>query len=349
SSEDGGETWHNDDFSISPELKEVYHFDPMTAYDPVNGKMYAGALTTNFSGPDFKNIYIKSWDLNTDTHNGPFIQPINTDKVWMTTDNKGGLYMAEGLFKEYFLYSNDFGVSFEPVNTGVSGQISPYPEVDDSGCLHIIDYNGYKRCDGLGGFEAVDAPNTSLELFDMGDYLPGEFRALPLRLIAFHPNGQTFIIYTELAAKGSDQIAIWMSQSSDGIVWSTPWIISPDVAGDRFLPWFEIDQQGGIHVSYADTRNNLQPDNGPEAYVDMYYSYSNDLGQSWQETRVTPTPLEVPTLTWGGYFFGDYLEMALANSSTLYLAFPWFQGSGDMDMYVAKIQHDDLIFAHDFE
>jgi len=148
----------------------------------------------------------------------------------------------------------------------------------------------------------------------------------------------------------SDDVAQWMSRSTDdGQTWDTPWIITPDIPGDRILSWIEIDENGGIHVSYMDTRNVVQNDSSPDAYLDMYYSYSTDKGQSWAETRVTPSSLFVPELIWGVPFIGDYNEMSVGNSESVFLSFPWSTESGEIDMYVAKKQRIDLIFRDGFE
>lgn len=346
---DGGSSWLNDDFSIHPEVDEKFHFDPMTAYDPVNKVMYAGGLTNQFTPPNDTSYYLKRWDLNTNLVSGPYETFVSSiDKDWLAVSQTGDVVMVEGFNNQNLRVSVDQGETFQDMFHG--GQFfSPQPEFDSNDCLHIIGFLDFVRCDGQGGFESVVAPNTSLHLFDMDTYLPGSFRSIPLRLIAFHPNGDAFIIYPDLKTPQSDQIVLWMSRSVDGDNWQAPWIISPDVPGDRFLPWLEIDSTGGIHISYADTRNHVVPDNNPNVGVDMYYSYSNDLGQSWQEARVTPSTLMIPDLVWGDYFFSDYLEMSVGNANAVFMAFPWFDGTGDMDMYVAKKIVNDLIFFDGFE
>jgi|GEM_PF-6292546 len=346
---DGGDNWLNDDFSIHPEIDEMYHFDPMTAYDPVNGIMYAGGLTTQFVSPFATSYYLKRWNLNTGLVSGPYETLVTSiDKDLLTVSQTGDVVMVDGIGNPNMRISSDEGQTFQDVFHG-GDFLSPQPEFDLNDCLHIIGFLNYVRCDGQGGFESVVAPNTSLHLFDMDMYLPGSFRAIPLRLIGFHPNGDAFIIYPDLETPQSDQVALWMTRSTDGNNWQTPWVISPDVPGDRFIPWFEIDSSGGLHISYADTRNHVVPDNDPNVGVDMYYSYSNDLGQSWQETRLTPTTMIIPPLVWGDYFFSDYLEMSVGNPDAVFLAFPWFDGTGDMDMYVAKKITDDLIFMNGFD
>ena len=346
---DGGNSWLSNDFSIHPAVDEKFYFDPMTAYDPVNEVMYAGGLTNQFIPPHETSYYLKRWDLNTNVVSGPYETLVSSiDKDWLVVSQTGDVVMVDGITNQNFRVSMDQGETFQDMFHG--GQFfSPQPEFDLNDCLHIIGFADFVRCDGKDGFESVQAPNTSLHLFDMDMYLPGTFRAIPLRLIGFHPNGDAFIIYPDLKTAQSDQVVLWMSRSADGDNWQTPWVISPDLPGDRFLPWFEIDSAGGMHLSYADTRNHVVPDNDLDVGVDMYYSYSNDLGQSWQETRVTPSTLMLPELIWGDYFFSDYFEMSVGNPDAVFMSFSWFDGTGDMDMYVAKKIIDDLIFMNGFE
>ena len=181
--------------------------------------------------------------------------------------------------------------------------------------------------------------------------VPGTFRSIPLRLLAVQPDGDLFIVYPDLTDFNSQDMAIWMSRSSDdGKTWSPPWIVTPDVPGDRLLPWLEIDELGGIHLSYVDTRNVTQDDLSPDAFVDLYYSVSSDDGQTWHESRVTPSTLDIPELVWGDYLFSDYLEMSVGNSNAVFLSFPWSPNSGAMNMYVAKkYLVSDLIFQTGFE
>jgi hypothetical protein len=345
-STDGGQAWVNDDFSILPEVTSVFHYDPMTAYDSVNEIIYAGGIMvdTNYSENSF---YVKKWNLETDMievtrRSGLY------DKFLMTVNDEK-LYLVEGLERSYYLVSDDFGASFSEIewNEELGGFTSPQPIFDHEGCMYVVGYSNFLKCDDNGDLKKVNAPTTSLTLFNMDFYLPGAFRSIPLRLIGFHPSDNKIImIYPDLVSAGSQDVAIWMTQSEDGVVWQEPWIITPDVPGDRFLPWLVVDSKGGIHVSYADTRNMDPNDAESEVLIDMYYSYSSDLGETWSESKVTPTPLQVPSLDiWGDYFFSDYLEMTVADSGDVYMAFPWFDGTGDMDMYVAKKQNDTADFS----
>lgn len=337
-STDYGQTWKNDPFSIMPENDDIYHFDPITAYDPITETIYAGGHTVNYFNSAENSIYIKNWDLQNNeiqaanVHNWGFI-----DKGWLAVDPSGVLVLIEGLTGQRYWASNNKAASFFESNTGVSFT-SPYPSYDKTGCLHIIDYTNYIKCDNEGGFINIDVPYSSLSLEVMGSYLPGTFRAIPLTFIGFGPDNTAYIVYPDLKSPDSNDIALWMTKSSDHVTWEEPFIITPNVTGDRFFPWMKVDDGGRIHLSYADTRSSEYNDGDLDVSFDMYYSYSDDGGSTWFETRITPYPLEISPnmLTWGTDFIGDYLELSVPNEKDVYLALPWYTESGDIDLYVAK-------------
>ena len=350
-STDGGNSWINESFSPNPHIQDIFHFDPMTAYDAHNNILYAGGMTISFTDSARNSFYFYEWDINNNSINGPFQHFVQSlDKGWATVDNNGRLWFTENRNTPRF--SDDGGRNFNSaVIQGGSSAFTPQPRVDANNCVHIMDISAYYRCDGQGSFNLIrNTALSSIPGFLMGFDIPGTFRALPLTLMAIHPNGDLYTVYPDYDTPDSGDIALWMTRSQDnGNTWQAPWIVSPNVSGDRFLPWIEIDPQGGIHLMYMDTRHSILPDNSPEAELDIYYSYSQNGGQNWQESRVTPISMDVPELIWGDYFLSDYIEMTVANNA-VFLSFPWSNTSGDMDVYVARrFLGDDLIFENDFE
>jgi len=105
-----------------------------------------------------------------------------------------------------------------------------------------------------------------------------------------------------------------------------------------------------MYVIFFDTRNGTQVDTATDATLDVFYQYPSDLGQTWQETRVTPVSFTTPTLVWGNYFLTDYISMSVTNND-IYLAFPWSNQADHMDMYFAKKLNNrpDIIFTNGFE
>ncbi len=349
-SNDGGQTWTNQFISPLSQVENVHHFDPMTAYDPVNKLMYFGGMTT-FLGPENNTFYVYRRNLENDAQQGPYFVNGSFDKGWMAVDDDGSLVMVENTQGAFS--SMDFGESFFPL-LNINELFTPQPRFFGE-CFYIADtVVMYKSCNDQP-LTTIDAPFSAaaLNLFINDQLIPGYFRLVPLRLLAVHPDGDLFIIYVDSTILDGTDYAVWMSRSGDnGETWDTPWIITPDIQADQLLPWIEIDQQGGIHVSYLDTRNGDQTDDSLEAHLDMYYSYSSDKGMTWHESRVTPTSLFVESDYWGNnYFFSDYLEMSVGNPEAVFLSFPWSPepDATDLDMYVAKKVLSDLIFEDNFE
>jgi hypothetical protein len=107
--------------------------------------------------------------------------------------------------------------------------------------------------------------------------------------------------------------------------------------GDQFFPWVEADPNGGVHVLYLDTRNTAQNDNQTNGWIDAYYAFSEDDGDSWQEFRLTDESWNSDDdgLNRSSQFIGDYLGMAVTDST----AWPVYPdtSNGDADTYTNEI------------
>ena len=350
-STDGGETWSTVNIDSLPNTVERFHFDPMTTYDETNNILYAGGSLVGYDGfPGSSNVddsmFLYKWQLDNDSVSGPFKTFVTTpDKSWITAASDGKLYMAHRYGIDV---STDNGENFSRILN--ESFFAAHPRVKDGDCLIVTDIEKIVTCDN-GELVVHNINFNSITANMGGDLVPGTFRVFPFVQNAIHNNGEIFVVYTDLKNSSSDELTIYMAKSNDNaLTWSDPWVIAPDITGDQFIPWVEIDDQGGIHVIYYDTRNGNEPDTSPNATLDVYYSYSDDLGQTWQETRVTPTSFTTPELIWGDYFLTDYLSMSVANNQ-VYLAFPWSTEPNQMHMYFAKksINTTDLIFESSFE
>ncbi len=117
-----------------------------------------------------------------------------------------------------------------------------------------------------------------------------------------------------------------------------PKVIVPDPVGsgeykcaDQWFPWMTIDGNGTLHVVFFDNRNTPDDDDPPECLsetvppnqrrddscamtFDLYYTYSDDLGDNWS------APQRITTVQEGGstyimrpsgnYFIGDYIGVS---------------------------------------
>lgn len=346
-STDGGITWSYIDIDTTPNIIDIFHFDPMTAYDHANQIIYAGGMAKSFTSPVNDGIFLYRWNLNDNLTSGPFkhFKPA-PDKGLVSVDNNGDVFVAhfQGIEK-----STDYGETF---NTLISqSYVAPHPRFNSTNCLIITDMEKTSRCSNTGIDTQPQAFSSLSNFGEAGEYIPGSFRVYAMVQNAITNNDEIFAVYTDLKHPNSSETTIYMTKSTDeGQNWSTPWQISPSITGDQFLPWIEIDSNNVIHVVYFDTRNMPQPDTDNTATLDLYYSFSQDLGQTWQETRVTPTSFTTPDLIWGDYFFTDYVSMSVSNSH-VYIAFPWSENANQMHMYLAtkEIEQEDIIFLHGFE
>ncbi len=362
-STDAGHTWQYIDMTPFPSIVERFHFDPMVISDNENDIMYAGLALKGFSGVggssnENDGFYMYRWDLLTDEVNGPFeTTGIGfVDKGWLTVKD-GDIYRthATGLdlssdMAENFTVQSEYGSFFNSYHN-----INPH----DNDCLFITDINRVVTCDTNGNVLSIarnfSSINLPFEYFANDGDVPGTFRVAISIQNDIHPNGEIFVVYADIdpqgVINGTTDIALYMVKSSDnGMTWSLPWIISSHAGSDKMIPWVEIDDLGGIHVVYFDTRHGQQNDTSEIAELDLYYQYSDDLGLSWQETRITPTSLTTPDLIWGDYFFSDYISMNVINDH-INIAFPWSDTQGQMHMYFAQkpFNVSDEIFINGFE
>ena len=124
-----------------------------------------------------------------------------------------------------------------------------------------------------------------------------------------------------------DQIAF--AKSTDGgETWSTPVRINREPSTQAFTPAIRVDDQGNIGVTYYDFRND-----NPATYAvetDLWFLRSSDGGQTWSETRVTPSSFDMRIAPFaGGYFLGDY--QGLTAYSDQFVAYSTLTNPGFVD------------------
>lgn len=245
--------------------------------------------------------------------------------------------------------STDLGESFTTISN--ESYFAPHPRFNHENCLIITDMMKSSQC-SPNGIVTQNQVFSSLGFFNqLNDFIPGNFRVNAFAQNVIASNNDVYAVYTDLKSTNSNDTTLYMTSSNDnGHNWSTPWRITTDINGDQIMPWIEIDSNDGIHLVYLDTRNVSQSDSNNVATFDLYYSYSNDLGLTWQETRVTPTSFTTPDLFWGDYFFSDYISMSVTDNHVL-IAFPWAQELNQMHMYLAskEFKQADLIYFNGFE
>src|SRR3989441_1143564 len=123
---------------------------------------------------------------------------------------------------------------------------------------------------------------------------------------AVGPEGNLYVV--SVAANGNLGDVFFMQSTNQGGIWSAPMVISDDSTGHaQFFPWIAIADDGTIHVTYADRRDD--PD---DAFYDVFYTSSVDLGATFAPGAPATDTANTPS--W--YFIGDYFGLALSSGGT---------------------------------
>ncbi|MCP3958203.1 MAG: hypothetical protein GY719_10160 [bacterium] len=360
---DGGETWT--DFLLRPPGAPVtsYEADPMTAYDPRTGFMWAGAIT--FGSPG--NIYVARKAPGAAVFDPVvFVHQENLlDKGWMAAGPAPGDPSATRLYVTYNLglqASADLGATWSgilPLDFGV-GYL---PRVGPGGELYIAYWDfedGVMLQRSLDGGATVSDPITIAQRLDFwdaqdGSRFPGRFRAAALTYLAVDPiDGVLYCVYfdTTEVVEGQANVDTYFTRSSDqGDTWEVPRVIHGDSSppGDQFFPWLEVDTDGRLHLMFFDTRNTPQLDDVEAGFVDVYYATSSDRGDSWTEVRLTPVSFTSAGTEDFGFeqFLGDFVGLAVAGDKVV-AVYP-ATVNGDLDIFARSIELNGSIFADGFE
>lgn len=363
---DGGETWHETvvrppEATDDPEETEA---DPMTAYDPRTGFFWVGGLSFR----ENRNLFVARKDpgvLEPDPSR-------RTRPEFSGSPDKGLLAAGpdpedpEGTLlylTDYFglQISRDLGATWsEP--RGLRAQVGPLPRVGPLGELYIVGWDGDRNVllqRSFDGGEQIDEPvtvATRREVWGVGsgDRFPGRFRVPPLAYLAVDPvTGTLYCLYSdtrefvETDDGPKSDVDLYFTRSRDrGETWTPPRPIPFGAgAGDQFFPWMEVDPVGRIHLVFYDTRHGQSPtrrpgqrDNQENGYVDVYYAWSADNGESWTEMRLTDSPFETLDTVWEGLdrqFLGDYLGLGITRGR----AHPVYAAvvGGDLDILTRSV------------
>ena len=327
---DSGNTWN--DFAVRPPVanQSTVEGDPMAAHDHRDGTLYVGAMSFAGNG----GIYIARKDPGANSFNPSVMARISgsVDKGWMCvgpdpTDlnnpNKSIVYIA---YNQGMSRSSDKGATWQGPVALASGSIGFLPRVGPSGTSYVTYWdfgNGIwikKSTNGGQTYGAAVRVATRLDVWGIdGTRFPGGFRVPPLASFAIDPvNENLYVIYfdTTQVSGGNRDVDLYFTKSTNGgSNWSTPVVINGakgNPQADSFFPWLEVDRSGRIGVVFYDTRNVAQNDNAANAWIDTYFTYSDNAGSTWHEYRLTPSSWSSQYDGVGGGFIGDYLGMGAA-------------------------------------
>jgi hypothetical protein len=289
------------------------------------------------------------------------------DKPWMTVDNsnsstrEGNVYVTWTRFTStdmiMFTRSTDHGVTWSApvqvsdpshngqvqgsqVATAPNGDIyvfyeySPTPppgQPQQSSQIFVKSTNG--------GTTWSPAVAKVTGLFDLSFTASYRFDSFPS--LAVGPvNGEIYVVYPDQPGTNSQ---IKFIRSTDGGATFSPPVAINDVSnGQRLMPAISADDQGGIHVSWFDTRNGgPDPANNTQIY-DIYASRGTISGGAvvWSpNVRLTPSSVTVASTNG---FIGDYggiCSGSLMDGTVLWgVAVPvWTGGAGSIEELQAAI------------
>ncbi len=340
---DGGQSWTDFLLRPPPGNQTTVEGDPMVAHDDRTGTLWLGAISFDSNG----GIYVARLDPG-DTEFQPSVMAELgfVDKGWMAAGPRPGLPDTTRLYCAYnlgIIWSDDLGDTWtNPISLG-SG-IGFLPRVGPNGEVYVAYWdfgNGVmlkRSFDGTSYTTHTIATRMDVWGTQDGDRFPGQFRVPSINYFDVDPvSGDLYAVYfdTTEIVDGNANVDLYFTQSADqGTSWSVPVVINGDAdpPGDQFFPWIEVDQQGRIHVIFLDSRNVAQDDNTPSGFFDGYYTYSDDGGGTWNESRLTP-------LTWssnGSGFIGDYSGLAVAGER-VYPAYIDMH-EGDQNIYTNVIE-----------
>ncbi|MCG3127563.1 MAG: hypothetical protein CHACPFDD_02426 [Phycisphaerae bacterium] len=343
---DGGATWT--DFLVRPPLanQSSVEGDPMTAYDTRTGTLWVGAIS--FAGNGGVFVARKNPGLTTFQPSVMARATSSADKCWMAAGIRPGLPNSTRLyiaFNQGVIWSDDMGATWTAPKSLGTG-IGFLPRVGPAGELYVAYWDfgtGVLLKRSLDGGTTITSHTIATRMVTWGTQdgskFPGRFRVPPMNYLAVDPvSGTLYCVYfdqTSVDANGANIDLYFTKSTNQGTTWTTPVVINGDSnpRGDQFWPWLEVDQCGALHMVFLDTRGIVQADNTINGMFNAYYSYSDDGGATWAETKLTPAAFNSNNdgLNRSDQFMGDYLGLGLGADRV----YPCYLSSqnGDTDIF----------------
>jgi hypothetical protein len=176
---------------------------------------------------------------------------------------------------------------------------------------------------------------------------PSDFRisTYPVLAVDTSPKcpGRRYVVWADQAGPLDSDTQVLLRWSDDGRAWSESMAVNDVENGDQFMPWIDVDPDGGVHAAWYDRRND--PEN---RLLDVYYAYSADCGASFgANIRVTEINFDgdLGHHQTGVPFIGDYIGLdTTATSAHMVWADTRHTGQvgrlAGSDVYVATLLRD---------
>lgn len=347
-SQDFGLTWSDQLLQPTgdPNSNDL-HGDPITAHDPRTGQLWAGGLAF-FD----HSLFVARYLTGTSNLTSPvtFGTDLIVDKPWLAAGsppaapNTTRLYAIDAV-GDLFI-SDDLGLTWNVAGSTQQGT-GHLPRVGPNGELYVAYRDALdtacllQHSDDGGQTFGPAKPIGAFDNLFLGPLIPGQFRVPSFCILAVDPtDGTLFQVAADVVNSGEQSIDVLLVRSDDqGDTWTTPQVVSGGTpTSDQFLPWLEIDTSGRLHMVYLDTRRVEQDKDDPDAWLDVYYSTSEDRGQSWTEVPLTEQAFNTSSSSWLNnieQFVGDYLGLAISDGRAIvsYAA----THNGDLDIYAQRI------------
>lgn len=141
---------------------------------------------------------------------------------------------------------------------------------------------------------------------------PSTFRVGTIPVLAVDTSGgacdgRRYVAWADQPGPLDSDVQVLLRWSDDGLSWSAPVAVNDVAAGDQFMPWVDVDPEGGVHLAWYDRRNDAE-----NRLLDVYYAHSDDCAESFHpNVRVTETSFDgdLSHHQAGNPFIGDYIGL----------------------------------------
>ncbi len=293
---DGGATWINGGVLDRPSQDSNGQMtDPVIAADRT-GRFFYNSLVLGSVGNYLVDAVSSDGGATFAAWSRVTPRNSNNDKNWYAVD----LSSAIGAHNHYavwwqggFSRSTDDGLTWEsPLDVG--GDQFAYATVGPSGELWVGSWSG----DAVAVRQSLNAKDPGqtptfgpARIINLGDPIwnppvnpDGAACQLYIAVDNSGTNRQGWIYVMSSAVNGNDPADVMFSRSTDGgATFSAPLRVNDDTPGNGAYQWMaamSVAPNGRIDIVWFDTRDNLATQDSR-----LYYTYSNDGGDSWAPDR----------------------------------------------------------------
>jgi hypothetical protein len=345
-STDGGQTWINQIFPLSP--TSPFSSDPVVNFSD-DGQCYVTALPYGGGSGDGVQV-ARSLDGGITFSPGVHLPGTNgnSDKEWTWVDNTPSspfyhrIYTAYMNFSPGFRldYSTDRGLTWTLTSLSQSALQFPMPIAYPDGQVQTI----FANSSTFGQIRSTDGGVTWTTAATIVNYSDancppdnagcGIWRLNSIPVIAVNPlDGKSVVVWAD-GSDGTAKIKYTLG-SSDGTVWSASQLLAPSGVGGTYQvePWVTADETGTFHAIWYDDRANPNT-----SIFNIYYSQSTDDGQTWSTAGIISTAtsdLRIGIPSSYALAAGDYINVTASMGNVYGVWTDTRSGTGE-DIYMVR-------------